>query len=846
MAVLDQPSMQLSRQRLIRAGVADKYPRHGYPSFSSLFPKIHIICRDGGPWQSRMGLFGYRMDRTYLPSGYPVTVNPDLGEGQRVAVHPLEMPLCDRLRGESFASTLRSVRCGSGPCHGMYVRNSSSEPAARLGGGRRRYRRPSPGRLPVAPRGQRRLARSPVQVPEPAVCVLRLYLRSRRGPLFLDRRASACPGRPRLAQVGDRMPARVGGIASDLHEELLADGPKVTLDLPAALGRPPGWSGSAGCRVSRRRAAATRRRTPSRCRRRSPRGPRGSRAQDVMPRPDARCPRQTPNRCPMIALEWSSRNATDTSYGRRRAGRAGRHRSTTRWAATPRTARTPARPRRSRTSDRDGRVVCEPALRAARPAPPHLGGQDPADREPVRAGFSRLSATEIRSPRPGAAVWPGAGWAPGVEPAAPPRPDPAVQGVAGDPHLHRSGRGARPQRPPAPPAPRTGRQLGIGRLPNKPVAEQPDHPGPLGSRGRLICSGPHRKSPPSVSPVVVVSPPSMTRPAAMITRTISSGQGQLALINSGWRQRASPAAATGPRSPRTRLARPAPRRCRTGHPQQRRRPRPPRWHPPTPTRPARAAPDPRRSRHHPVNTDGPPRPGWRNAAARPASSPLAGPTRGNQPVPDTSRLRSQPRPDHRGGIRPPDQQHNRKQTCVTRQPVHPRPTRHDPQRGVGVTDRPASGMAPPGQHPRASRTRQPPRTEPLLDRDRVGLYREHRASERNHAGPPAQPGQGQQREGRGLPRPEDRHGGGADQRGQRDSLTLNTSARSTVRNEPHVVSNRGAQHPCSARMSCDRVGCLLYPGAAVPSRPAQPLRSAPAASQRPALYPAEASHRRSC
>jgi hypothetical protein len=52
--------------------------------------------------------------------------------------------------------------------------------------------------------------------------------------------------------------------------------------------------------------------------------------------------------------------------------------------------------------------------------------------------------------------------------------------------------------------------------------------------------------------------------------------------------------------------------------------------------------------------------------------------------------------------------------------------------------------------------------------------------------------------------------------------------------------------PCSARMRCDRVGCLLYPGAAVSSRSAQPLRSAPAASQRPALYPAETSHRRSC
>ena len=52
--------------------------------------------------------------------------------------------------------------------------------------------------------------------------------------------------------------------------------------------------------------------------------------------------------------------------------------------------------------------------------------------------------------------------------------------------------------------------------------------------------------------------------------------------------------------------------------------------------------------------------------------------------------------------------------------------------------------------------------------------------------------------------------------------------------------------PCSARMRHGRDGCLLYPGAAVSSRPAQPLRSAPAASQRPALYPAETSHRRSC
>ena len=57
---------------------------------------------------------------------------------------------------------------------------------------------------------------------------------------------------------------------------------------------------------------------------------------------------------------------------------------------------------------------------------------------------------------------------------------------------------------------------------------------------------------------------------------------------------------------------------------------------------------------------------------------------------------------------------------------------------------------------------------------------------------------------------------------------------------------RGARFTCSARMRHDRGGCLLYPGAAVSSRPAQPLWPAPAASQRPALYPTETSHQRSC
>jgi len=49
--------------------------------------------------------------------------------------------------------------------------------------------------------------------------------------------------------------------------------------------------------------------------------------------------------------------------------------------------------------------------------------------------------------------------------------------------------------------------------------------------------------------------------------------------------------------------------------------------------------------------------------------------------------------------------------------------------------------------------------------------------------------------------------------------------------------------PCSTRVRRGRGGCLLYSGAAVFSRPAQPLWSAPVASQRPALNPAGTSHR---
>jgi hypothetical protein len=72
----------------------------------------------------------------------------------------------------------------------------------------------------------------------------------------------------------------------------------------------------------------------------------------------------------------------------------------------------------------------------------------------------------------------------------------------------------------------------------------------------------------------------------------------------------------------------------------------------------------------------------------------------------------------------------------------PRPARDDPLPTVGITDPPTPGMAPPGQHPQALRTRQPARSEPLLDRDQVGLYREHHTSERNHTALPHSPAKG--------------------------------------------------------------------------------------------------------
>jgi hypothetical protein len=110
----------------------------------------------------------------------------------------------------------------------------------------------------------------------------------------------------------------------------------------------------------------------------------------------------------------------------------------------------------------DLRVVGEPALQGplAR-RPPHLGGQDPAD---LRTGPLRVLPFERdrhldhldRQPRGRLAR-------------------------AGHQRVDRADQ----------PAPGPGRVRRVGRLPDQLVAEQPDRSGPLGSRGRVICSGPH-------------------------------------------------------------------------------------------------------------------------------------------------------------------------------------------------------------------------------------------------------------------------------------------------------------------------------------------------------------------
>ena len=123
-----------------------------------------------------------------------------------------------------------------------------------------------------------------------------------------------------------------------------------------------------------------------------------------------------------------------------------------------------------------------------------------------------------------------------------------------------------------------------------------------------------------------------------------------------------------------------------------------------------------------------------------------------------------------------------------------RPPRHDPQPAVAVTDPPTPGMTPPGQHPRASRTRQPTRYEPLLDRDRVGLYREHRASERNHTALPQQPAKDDSGRAVAYPDPKIVTVTAPINRVNATRPLPSASARSTARTQPCVVIHGGGQH----------------------------------------------------
>ncbi len=167
--------------------------------------------------------------------------------------------------------------------------------------------------------------------------------------------------------------------------------------------------------------------------------------------------------------------------------------------------------------------------------------------------------------------------------------------------------------------------------------------------------------------------------------------------------------------------------------------------------------------------------------------------RGRDPaVPQPNGLRRERRPDHRRGVRAPDQHQHRKQHMCHPTSGAPRPPRDDPYRAARAADRPRAGPTPPGQRPHAPRTRQPARTQPFLDRAGVDLYREHRASERNHTALPHSPAK--DNSGRAVAYPDPKIVTVA-----APTNTVNTtrpdptgSTRSTARTSPYVVILGGA------------------------------------------------------
>ena len=167
---------------------------------------------------------------------------------------------------------------------------------------------------------------------------------------------------------------------------------------------------------------------------------------------------------------------------------------------------------------------------------------------------------------------------------------------------------------------------------------------------------------------------------------------------------------------------------------------------------------------------------------------------GDPPVPAPGGLRLQRRTDHRGGVRAPDQQQHRQQHMRRPAPGAPRPPRHDPN--------PPSGRGPSGPEPGPTRPARPhPGHANRPDRSRsstptVSVSTVSIAPPSATTRPSRTPGQGRQREGRGLPRPEDRHGGGADEPGQHDPPASMQICTLNDANQPYVVILSGGQHTC--------------------------------------------------
>ncbi len=193
-------------------------------------------------------------------------------------------------------------------------------------------------------------------------------------------------------------------------------------------------------------------------------------------------------------------------------------------------------------------------------------------------------------------------------------------------------------------------------------------------------------------------------------------------------------------------------------------------------------------------------------APQPAPHRLRRPTqqRGDQPVSGPGRLRGQPRPDHRGGVRTADQQHHRQHHMRGPAAGAPRPDAArstTPRRCRGPAG-PAHG--PTGPDSRASRTRQPARSEPFLDAE--WLCHQTRSvstvstapPSATHTALPPQPGQGHS--GRAVAYPDPKIVTVTAPTNQVNA----TRPRSVIRTlkapeQPYIVIPEGGQQPCRSQ-----------------------------------------------